>query len=371
MNPFCPSSLKQQLHQRLTVLEDYSVCAFLDYPDHLNLGDLLIGLGSMIYLIEVLKIKIGYIASLKSFSEEQMEKQVGKVPIFLHGGGNLGDIWPVHQKFRESIISKYKDRPIVILPQSIYFKNQDNLQETAKIFNAHPNLTIFVRDAYSYDIAIKSFTNCRVIQSPDMAFQLIESPQLSSSSINPQKLDSILYLNRKDREVNKSFNLDKKAIHEITNLNLVEGDWVSFDNHWLLGTEQPSWLQLLINLYREGWQRGLTTPHEWLSRSSYLSSHPYSQMLRQLPNFQLPYRSLSFIYSGMYQFRKYPLIITNRLHGHILSIILEIPHVFLPNSYYKNQSFYQAWTSEVPFCRFVENPNQFSSILSSLLNNQI
>lgn len=81
-------------------------------------------MGTVFYLTDVLKTKIKYTAAgIADFSEEEMEKQVGKTPIILQGGGNLGDLWSNHQKFREYIISKYRDRPIVIMPQSIYFEH--------------------------------------------------------------------------------------------------------------------------------------------------------------------------------------------------------------------------------------------------------
>ena len=171
-----PQSIKEELYKALGQLDTFESCALLNYPDYLNLGDHLIWLGTVMYLTDVLKTKINYASSIADFSPTVMEEKIGKAPILLQGGGNLGDLWRVDQQFREQIIAKYQDRPIVILPQSIFFSKLENLQKTAAIFNSHPNLTIFVRDDRSYQIAHESFHKCRVIKSPDMACQLVDFP---------------------------------------------------------------------------------------------------------------------------------------------------------------------------------------------------
>ena len=63
------------------------------------------------------------------------------------------------------------------------------------------------------------------------------------------------------------------------------------------------------------------------------------------------------------------MIITNRLHGHIMCILLGIPHIFLANSYHKNESFYETWTHQVPFCRFVKNSSEILPFAYELMEN--
>jgi pyruvyl transferase EpsO len=74
------------------------------------------------------------------------------------------------------------------------------------------------------------------------------------------------------------------------------------------------------------------------------------------------------MHHGIYQFKQHRLIITNRLHGHILCIIMGIPHIFLPNAYYKNEAFYDTWTYSIPFCRFVKDPSQIKGAAQELLD---
>ena len=47
-------------------------------------------------------------------------------------------------------------------------------------------------------------------------------------------------------------------------------------------------------------------------------------------------------------------VVTDRLHGHLLCVLLGIPHVVLDNRYGKNRALFEAWTHDVPFARWAE-----------------
>lgn len=48
-------------------------------------------------------------------------------------------------------------------------------------------------------------------------------------------------------------------------------------------------------------------------------------------------------------------VITDRLHGHILSTLLDIPHVVLDNSYRKIRNFVDAWTAPLAGLGLADN----------------
>jgi pyruvyl transferase EpsO len=347
----------QNLHKSLEILNEFENCALLDYPNHLNIGDHLIWIGAIFYLLDIAKTRIDYTASISNFSHRRMQDKVGQSPIIFTGGGNLGDLWSAHQNFREQIIAHYRDRPIIILPQSIYFSSLDNLEKAANVFNSHPQLTLFIRDQYSYKIAQNYFSNCQIIHAPDMALQLINFLNLK---VNNQHNNQLLYHCRQDIEANEKF-----SPHAMQISNLLVEDWVSFD--WVFGNPNSKLMQSIAYIIRESWQRSLKTPQEWSNRQQWQKSHAYIAKLNHVYNPKLHYHSWSFIHSGIYQFSQYRLIITNRLHGHILCTILKIPHVFLPNFYHKNQSFYESWTKQIPFCRFIQDPLQVKPAVQELL----
>ena len=51
-------------------------------------------------------------------------------------------------------------------------------------------------------------------------------------------------------------------------------------------------------------------------------------------------------------------VVTDRLHAHILCVLLGVPHVLLDNSYGKVRGFYEAWTSECSFARWADSADE-------------
>jgi pyruvyl transferase EpsO len=49
-------------------------------------------------------------------------------------------------------------------------------------------------------------------------------------------------------------------------------------------------------------------------------------------------------------------VVTDRLHAHLLALLLGIPHVVLDNSYGKLHHFIAAWTHESPLVHLATDP---------------
>jgi pyruvyl transferase EpsO len=47
-------------------------------------------------------------------------------------------------------------------------------------------------------------------------------------------------------------------------------------------------------------------------------------------------------------------VVTDRLHGHILCVLLGIPHVCMDNEYGKISSFFQTWSRSCPELAFAQ-----------------
>jgi exopolysaccharide biosynthesis predicted pyruvyltransferase EpsI len=369
--------IKQRLHDSLSALPSFDECALLGYPNSGNLGDNLIWLGEICYLTDVLGVKINYATTGKGFSAVEMERKIGRhAPIFLQGGGSFGDLYKSNHQFHEDIILRYRDRPIIFLPQTLYFAHEENLLQSAKLFNAHPDLTIFARDDYSFALASQHFSHCKVIKAPDMAFQLAGMPGFSTLT-NLGK--SIWYLRRQDRE------LEKPLDDTLKTNELVTEDWVSFKQKWAIGESIVESLQRRFKrsltplevvlaqsasqIFREIWQRGFLSPQEWLTRQKWQLNHPdYGQSFKGLDSSYMHYQALSFVISGIHQIQRHRLVVTSRLHGHIFCVLLGVPHVFLPNAYYKNKAFYDTWTAGIPFSRFAKNPSEVKVVMNELLS---
>ena len=47
------------------------------------------------------------------------------------------------------------------------------------------------------------------------------------------------------------------------------------------------------------------------------------------------------------KFSSYERVVTSRLHGHILSCLVDVPSSIIDNSYGKNISYYELWTKNL------------------------
>ena len=92
--------LKNKLSPIVGLIEDKNDVFYLDYPLHLNVGDLLIYHGTEQFFVDH-----GINVTLKR-SEFDMDlteikrKITSNTTILLHGGGNFGDLYPQHQNLR-------------------------------------------------------------------------------------------------------------------------------------------------------------------------------------------------------------------------------------------------------------------------------
>ncbi|MBD2200201.1 MULTISPECIES: polysaccharide pyruvyl transferase family protein [Calothrix] len=96
--------------------------------------------------------------------------------IFLHSGGNLGDrgIWS--ESIRRLLITNFPQNQIISLPQTIYFsdtpKGRSEQEKTRQIYANHPNLTVIGRDPCSGELAKNLFVNARTFCMPDFVLSL-------------------------------------------------------------------------------------------------------------------------------------------------------------------------------------------------------
>tara|TARA_R110001583_G_scaffold131478_1_gene283239 strand:- start:11267 stop:12199 length:933 start_codon:yes stop_codon:yes gene_type:complete len=271
------------------------VC-YLDIPFHFNVGDLLIYKGTERFFKDN-NIKINY----RSFATNCNLKKVEECDvILLHGGGNFGDIYSLHQDFREKIIKKFPHKVIICLPQSIHFNNLDELERSARVFKKHKEFFLLVRDKESLDTSTKFTDKSALI--PDMAHSLhplIDKSELITA-VNPTKL---LNLKRVDVEkVNINSNINKR----------------SFD-----------WNQIITRYDKYS--------HKLLSKVSRIC-HTFTMDEWEAQTDIIVFNSINYFYD-------FEEVHTDRLHGFILAYLLGKKVSLLDNSYGKNKRYVSAWFS--------------------------
>ena len=287
--------------------------ALLDYPAHANVGDSAIWLGALEAFRLLGAGRPAYTCCVSTYHAGVLRRRVGSGPIFLSGGGNLGDLYPHHQKLRERAARDFPDRAIVQLPQAIHFDRTDTQAVAREVFGAHPNLTLFVRDRQSLARALDGL-GVHAHLAPDMAFALPRPARPAAST------QDVVWLLRGDDEVRGAA------------LSLPAGgstvDWMAESQGGLVG-----------------YQRRLTR-HVHAKPSRRLLAHLLRRTYTPTAQRRLD-RGIELLASGR-------LVVTDRLHGHVLCVLLGIPHVLLDNRYGKNRALYEAWTHDVPFVRWAE-----------------
>jgi exopolysaccharide biosynthesis predicted pyruvyltransferase EpsI len=288
-------------------IEEVGDYALVDFPDHSNVGDSAIWMGEMLYLRNKLGRAPSYVCSYDNWSKDDLIRAVPTGPILIHGGGNFGDLWPMHQDFRHEILSSFPDRQIIQMPQTIHFSSTSNLKKASDVVNSHEKFVICVRDYQSLEVAKESFKSPAYL-CPDMAFFL--GPQLRVERVTRE----LLLLLRTDLERNTH---DPNT--PLPNFAVVE-DWL----------EEP---------------RGMGTRLfcKALVRTLFSSNGSITSMLDvRLRWFQL--LASHRVARGLRQLASSDYVITDRLHTHILCALLDIPHTVLDNNYGKIGGFVEAWT---------------------------
>lgn len=310
--------LKNKINEISQHIEDKNNCVLIDYPFYFNVGDLLIFKGTLAYFEHAgIQLKAAY--SLKSYSTKKLKKHVdAKTTIFLQGGGNFGDLYPAHQKIRETIIEHFPNNKIILLPQSVCFESEIAQQCSAEIFKKHANVVLFARDEISLSI-LQQFSPQTYLM-PDMAHYLY-------GMINQYKVEAqheVLYFFRQDKEQNPQQEAYLKN-------NPVESiDWED------LISEQEKKIQHKL---RKHLKLGLIFPEK------YVDQYVYQEWLKLCDQ---------IIEHTCKLFSSHKQVVTSRLHAHILSSILEIPSTILDNSYKKNSLYFSSWTSQLEIHKLAE-----------------
>lgn len=303
--------------------------AYVDYPDHSNVGDCAIWLGAMKFFARH-GVTPSYAMRAEYFD---VSRFVEHEMIFLHGGGNFGDMWsdvfwPNCHSFREAVIEMFPDKPIVQLPQTLYFSSQRAIDRTARLIEAHSNFTLLVRDNRSLELAQRNF-QCVSILCPDTAFAL--GPLDRSTT----ETNEVLFLSRTDKE--------KKPDDSVTQIPL---SWDVKD--WLLEPISTAPGSKALAIAKYGWGVPLKV------RTRDQLKIQYFQILAQTR-----LRRGTRLLSG------YKTVVSDRLHVHILCTLLGIPHIMTDNAYGKISGLIDAFDSNWDGMTLVDSLDRAVELLQS------
>jgi len=288
----------------------------LGLPYYLNPGDILIWEGERDYLRS---------RGFRCLNEGRRYRDYGKIRedtlILLQGGGNFGDLYRSVQNERLEIIQRHRKNPIVVLPVSCWYTNADLLRQDAEILAEHPELTLCARDAVSFEFLKQYFSN-RILLVPDMAFG-VEVGRLKQYMTGDNQ--GILYLKRTDKELASNGPPLRAKLLAAAEVR----DWPDMES------PPKCWgrFHRLDRLADEvGERRGL---YRLSLKIMQLADWYYHRRCRK-----------QLILHGVRFLSRYRDIYTTRLHGGILSILLDKGVTIIDNSYGKNSNFFKTWLSD-------------------------
>ncbi|MDB6063259.1 MAG: polysaccharide pyruvyl transferase [Verrucomicrobiaceae bacterium] len=323
--------LKAQLALMTRLLNGIDTIALVDYPVSGNVGDSLIWLGQ-VELFNQLKKKVVYVDAGWHTNDAELRKVIDKgAAIIIMGGGNFGTVWPHHHRFREHLLQTFADATIIQMPQSIFFDDEKALAQTQRIVEGCPNFHFLVRDFPSLNFARANFKTS-IEFCPDSAFflGLLKAP--------PAEVD-VLYLRRSDKESSDS-PVDDQLFAQ-SNLTISVTDWLQQNL-----TERVIH-KIVRNLIR----------FRLLKNTSELTFSLYNKLAWARAN-----RGIQILARGR-------CIVTDRLHAHVLGMLIGRPDVLLDNSIGKIFNFHEAWTQQWPATRKAESLEGALALADTAINS--
>lgn len=93
--------------------------------------------------------------------------------IFFQSGYCTQDLGGYHNLIHKIIITNFPGHPIIMLPQTVYFRDNKEAQLVSRIYEQHGNIFFMARDYTSETIAKKLFPSLSVTAYPDIVTSLI------------------------------------------------------------------------------------------------------------------------------------------------------------------------------------------------------
>jgi exopolysaccharide biosynthesis predicted pyruvyltransferase EpsI len=307
--PQAPS--RPQLHERLLArLDDHldgaRRVAILDFPDHGNVGDSAIWLGER-QALEELGVEVVYVCSCDTYDRSALLRRLGREGVvLLHGGGNFGDLYPRHQAFREHVLDDLPGHAVVQLPQTVWVDRPERLERTRVAVERHGRFSMLVRDRASAELA-RTVVPGEVSLCPDPATALTLARTRAPAA-------DVLWLLRADKEA-PSTRRGRITDDERT----MCADWPT----------DPLPARARVWATRQAGRLTSRLALPPVARSS--DAETWDARARARVD-----RGIDLLSSAR-------VVVTDRLHGHILSDLLDLPHVALDNTYGKIASYTGCW----------------------------
>ena len=287
--------------------------------DYNNLGDLAITVSQQKFLEELIGEEYTVVKINESDTYDWI-REIKKMPpdnilITLIGGGNSGSLYDFIEIPRRFILKSFRSYKIISFPQTISFDDSEQAlaikNEFTSLANRCKNLTLVAREKNSERI-YKSNSKARVLLTPDIVFSYEKYVKLGGN----RQANSVALVLRDDKE---------KALDVSFQRSLIELAEKRFDKVEYMDTCDVE--------YKE------------------------NNAQKLLDDYLAQLQSIS-------------LVITDRLHGMILSYITKTPCIVFNNSNQKIESTYNTWLQGQNIVRLFnsERVEDLNQLIDDMMN---
>lgn len=282
-------------------------------PEHSNIGDIAIEWAERRFISKrkpsYLLVSIPVEVMARYF--DQIRMMIQPVDLLLgHGGGNMGDTYPMEEEFRRRVISEFLDNRIITFPQTVYFSNssfgKEELKKTQAVYAMHPNLTLIARETVSYEYMKAKFKNNHVILTPD----IVLSSDMYKTNINRSGALACL-------------RSDKESV--------------------LTPADRSKVIDFLSQKYKK------VTSTDTVSYSPFFTFMDKNRVLSR----------------KLKQFSSSEFVITDRLHGMVFAAITGTPCIALTNFNHKVLGTY-GWIEKLQYVRFCNNISDIRNVYKEM-----
>ena len=207
---------------------------------------------------------------------KHLKKLIRPQDIIIFQSGYTSNDYHIDEKVHHKVVATFSKNAIVFFPQTVKYSSKKSANKAASIYNRHKKLIFLARDKKSFEIAKKYFRKTKVILFPDIVTSLIGTQNYEYLS---NEREGIMFCIRNDSEKLYADSDVKNAFKNLVAEN--KTDWCD--------TTLPKGIQCQEETIREYFER----------------------------------------------FSKYKVVVTDRFHGTIFSLIATTPVVVLKTNDHK------------------------------------
>ena len=290
-------------------------------PTHGNIGDSAIAISQKEFLIQagvkendIVEITLDEFNKYKRYLVKRINKS--KRPVFLHGGGNMGNEYLCEELPRREMVAGFKRNKITVFPQTIYYTDNDSGNSEAtksiSIYNGKKNLILAARERASFNVMKRLYPNTEVILVPDIV--LYTNPDVFN--IEFHKRQGVLFVKRADAE-----------------RKMQDSDWV------------------LLKDYFNG-----------INKKTRITDMDNKAKISAATRNEVVANKLS-------EFSRSELVITDRLHGLVFAALTGTPCIVFGNYNHKVKGTYD-WISYLPYVQYVESVENAIKLIPEMLEKK-